>query len=276
MPGLFPCANISQTAVASIRLSKYPRRRHPGFKPIPAPALSKSVRGERDTVKSPLLSRPGCEVRRNAAGGATKTVGTRVTDTGRPILILMADDDPEDRMLAQEALEEASLAKSLYFVKDGEELLDYLDHRGQYTDNESFPRPRLILLDLNMPRMDGREALAKIKRDPDLRQIPVVVLTTSKPESTEGRREDSGRGWVRELQGRWPGVGVDGRPADGLQSPHRAPKALCGSCDARDGERIRSRGLSRPGWREIAGTLSQLQAAVRPGTEWLAAGPRRD
>ncbi len=54
------------------------------------------------------------------------------------------------------------------------------------------------------------------------------------PESTEGRREDSGRGWVRELQGRWPGVGVDGRAAEGLQSPHRAPKALCGSCDARD------------------------------------------
>ena len=80
-----------------------------------------------------------------------------------------------------------------------------------------------------------------------------VSLSPNPPKDTDGRREDSGRGWVRELQGRWPGVGVDGRPADGLQSPHRAPKALCGSCDARD-ERIRSRGLSRPGWREIAGT----------------------
>ena len=59
--------------------------------------------------------------------------------------------------------------------------------------------------------------------------------------------------------------GVDGRPAEGLQSPHRAPKALCGSCDARDGERIRSRGLSRPGWREIAGTLGQLQAGRQAG-----------
>ena len=61
------------------------------------------------------------------------------------------------------------------------------------------------------------------------------------------------------------GLGVDGRPADGLQSSHRAPKALCGSCDARDGERIRSRGLSRPGWREIAGTLAQLQAGRQAG-----------
>ena len=71
---------------------------------------------------------------------------------------------------------------------------------------------------------------------------------------------------MRELQGRWPGVlGVDGRPAAGLQSPHRAHKAPCGSCDAREGERIRSRGLSRPGWREIAGTLGQLQAGRQAG-----------
>ena len=93
-----------------------------------------------------------------------------------------------------------------------------------------------------------------------------VRFTPNPPKDTDGRREDSGRGWVRELQGRWPGVGVDGRSADGLQSPHRAPKALCGSCDARDGERIRSRGLSRPGWREIAGTLSQLQAGRQAGS----------
>ena len=82
------------------------------------------------------------------------------------------------------------------------------------------------------------------------------------------------------------GLGVDGRPADGLQSPHRAPKALCGSCDARDGERIRSRGLSRPGWREIAGTLGQLQAGRQAGNgmacsrakarlNWVSQGQRR-
>ena len=82
------------------------------------------------------------------------------------------------------------------------------------------------------------------------------------------------------------GLGVDGRAADGLQSPHRTPKALCGSCDARDGERIRSRGLSRPGWREIAGTLGQLQAGRQAGNgmacsrakarlNWVSQGQRR-
>ena len=113
-----------------------------------------------------------------------------------------------------------------------------------------------------------------------------LSLIPNPPKDTDGRREDSGRGWVRELQGRWPGVGVDGRPAAGLQSPHRAPKALCGSCDAREGERIRSRGLSRPGRREIAGTLSQLQAGRQAGNgmacsrakarlNWVSQGQRR-
>ena len=115
-----------------------------------------------------------------------------MSDGGRPVSILMADDDPEDRMLAQEALEEARLANGLQFVEDGEELLDYLNHRGQYTDSESFPRPGLILLDLNMPRMDGREALEKIRADPDLHQIPVVVLTTSKAEEDIFRTYDLG------------------------------------------------------------------------------------
>ena len=103
-------------------------------------------------------------------------------DAGRPVSILIADDDAEERLLAKKALEEARLANGLHFVKDGEELLDYLNHRGQYTDSETFPRPGLILLDLNMPRMDGHVALMKIRTDPDLRQIPVVVLTTSKAE----------------------------------------------------------------------------------------------
>ena len=115
-----------------------------------------------------------------------------MSDAGRPVSILMADDDPEDRMLAKEALEQARLANELHFVEDGEELLDYLNHRGQYTDSETFPRPGLILLDLNMPRMDGREALAMIRTDPDLRQIPVVVLTTSKAEEDIFRTYDLG------------------------------------------------------------------------------------
>jgi two-component system, response regulator len=98
------------------------------------------------------------------------------------ITILMADDDADDRFLAQDAFREARLLNELRFVFDGEELLDYLCRRGKYADPEKSPRPGLILLDLNMPRKDGREALEEIKRDPDLRRIPVVVLTTSRSE----------------------------------------------------------------------------------------------
>ncbi|NET32373.1 MAG: response regulator [Cyanothece sp. SIO1E1] len=94
----------------------------------------------------------------------------------------MADDDPDDCLLAREALEESRLANKLFFVSDGEELMDYLYRREQYTDVNKSPRPGLILLDLNMPRKDGREALREIKADPDLRHIPIVVLTTSKTE----------------------------------------------------------------------------------------------
>ena len=98
------------------------------------------------------------------------------------ITILMADDDPEDVMLAEEALEEARLANNFYSVGDGEELLEYLRRQGKFSDPESSPRPGLILLDLNMPRKNGFEALKEIKDDPDLRRIPVVVLTTSRAE----------------------------------------------------------------------------------------------
>lgn len=98
-----------------------------------------------------------------------------------PITILLADDDEEDRVMTEEALKESRLANNLRFVTDGEELTDYLFRRGTYAD-ENAPTPGLILLDLNMPKKDGREALAEIKSDPQLRQIPVVVLTTSKAE----------------------------------------------------------------------------------------------
>lgn len=100
----------------------------------------------------------------------------------KPVTILIADDDPDDRMLALEALNEGQLSNNLYFVEDGEELVDYLKRRGQYSDPASSPRPGLILVDLNMPRKDGREAIREIKEDAALRQIPVVVLTTSKAE----------------------------------------------------------------------------------------------
>jgi CheY-like chemotaxis protein len=109
-----------------------------------------------------------------------------------PITILMAEDDPDDRFLAQEALEEARLANDLHFVKNGEELMDYLYHRGEYAEASISPVPGLILLDLNMPRKDGRQALQEIKADAALRRIPVVVLTTSKAEEDILRSYDMG------------------------------------------------------------------------------------
>jgi len=95
----------------------------------------------------------------------------------------MADDDDEDRELARDALQDARLAKEMKFAVDGQDLLDYLRREGEYADpSADAPRPGIILLDLNMPKKDGREALAEIKSDPALRRIPVVVLTTSKDE----------------------------------------------------------------------------------------------
>ena len=108
------------------------------------------------------------------------------------ISILMADDDEDDCLMTKEALEEAKVENNIYFVKDGEDLMDYLYHRGSYSDEEKFPRPGLILLDLNMPRKDGREALREIKADPTLWQIPIVVLTTSKAEEDVCRTYDLG------------------------------------------------------------------------------------
>jgi CheY-like chemotaxis protein len=102
--------------------------------------------------------------------------------SAKPITILMADDDPDDRQLTKDAFAESRLANDLRFVEDGEELLDYLKRRGRYADPASSPRPGLILLDLNMPRKDGREALAEIKADPELRSIRIVIMTTSKAE----------------------------------------------------------------------------------------------
>ena len=97
----------------------------------------------------------------------------------KPFIMLLAEDDCDDRYLISEALDESGVDSQLYIVENGEELIDYLKHRGKFANKEEFPRPELILLDLNMPRMDGREALAQIKKDPDLQMIPVVVLTTS-------------------------------------------------------------------------------------------------
>jgi len=98
----------------------------------------------------------------------------------------MADDDDDDRLLTQDALVESQVKGHLQFVRNGEELLDYLCRRGRYQDASVAPRPGLILLDLNMPLKDGREALREIRADPDLKRIPVVVLTTSKADTDVG------------------------------------------------------------------------------------------
>jgi len=97
----------------------------------------------------------------------------------RPITVLVADDDPDDRLLVREAWQENRLPHDLRFVSDGEALLDYLNRHGTHAAPGAAPRPDLVLLDLNMPRKDGREALREIKADPELRAIPIVVLTTS-------------------------------------------------------------------------------------------------
>jgi two-component system, response regulator len=108
-----------------------------------------------------------------------------------PITILLADDDPDDRLMASEAISESRLTNPLVTVSDGEELLDYLLWRGAYAESKP-DRPGIILLDLNMPKKDGREALREIKGHPDLRRIPVVVLTTSKAEEDILRTYDLG------------------------------------------------------------------------------------
>ena len=109
-----------------------------------------------------------------------------------PITILMADDDADDRRLTQEALEEGRLINEVKFVDDGEQLMDYLRRQGRFAPPVEAPRPGLILLDLNMPRKDGRTVLKEIKSDPDLRQIPVVVLTTSKADEDVYKSYDLG------------------------------------------------------------------------------------
>ena len=111
---------------------------------------------------------------------------------GKSVTILMADDDVDDRVMTREAFSNAHLRNDLRFVEDGVELMDYLNHRGRYSDPAAAPRPGLILLDLNMPKKDGREALAEIKADPNLKHIRIVVLTTSKEEEDIYRSYDLG------------------------------------------------------------------------------------
>ncbi len=110
----------------------------------------------------------------------------------KTLVILMADDDADDRLLAQDAMHESRVLNELYFVEDGVQLLRYLRGDGEFAERATYPMPGLILLDLNMPKMDGREALAEIKADPGLRRIPVVILTTSKAEEDMVKGYDLG------------------------------------------------------------------------------------
>lgn len=115
-----------------------------------------------------------------------------MSEYAKSTIILLADDDPDDRLLTREALQENGAKNDFRTVEDGEELGDYLFRRGKYSNPEQSPRPGLILLDLNMPRKDGREALREIKNHPELKKIPVVVLTTSKAEEDICRTYDLG------------------------------------------------------------------------------------
>ena len=110
----------------------------------------------------------------------------------KAIVILMADDDADDRLLAKDALAECRVPGELHFVENGEELLDYLHRRGKYAQASTSPSPGLILLDLNMPKKDGREALREIKANAQLRKIPVVVLTTSQADTDIAQIYDLG------------------------------------------------------------------------------------
>ncbi|HZH98830.1 MAG TPA: response regulator [Fimbriimonadaceae bacterium] len=106
--------------------------------------------------------------------------------------LLLADDDPDDRLLVKDALQESRLEADLRLVEDGEELMDYLHRRGKYAEPDSSPHPDLILLDLKMPRKSGHQVLEEIKGTPELKRIPVVVLTTSKAEEDIVRAYNSG------------------------------------------------------------------------------------
>ena len=110
----------------------------------------------------------------------------------RPAIILLAEDDLGDQELTKRALEEGKVENELYIVKDGEEALDYLFRRGRYTDPETSPQPDLFLLDLNMPKLDGRQVLKQIRSIQELRNIRVVVLTTSHQEEDITRSYDLG------------------------------------------------------------------------------------
>jgi len=112
-----------------------------------------------------------------------------MSETKGIVKILFVEDNPDDIQITQRALKEAKIINKLWIVRDGQEALDFLLHQGQYQDPQSAPRPGLILLDINLPKLSGLEVLKKIKENPDLKRIPTVMLTVSR------RDEDIVRGY---------------------------------------------------------------------------------
>lgn len=118
-------------------------------------------------------------------------------DSRKRTVVIIAEDDPDDRLLIKDALKQACNTVDVHFVQDGAEMLDYLHHRGKYKEIGSAPQPELVLLDLNMPKKGGLEVLQEIKGDTALRTIPVVVLTTSRsPEHVSRSYELGGNGFI--------------------------------------------------------------------------------
>ena len=115
-----------------------------------------------------------------------------MTEGRKSLTVLVADDDEDDRRFIAKSWGKSRVANDLRFVNDGEELTEYLTHSGRYSDPASAPRPAVILLDLDMPKKDGRESLREIKADPELRQIPIIVLTSSQVEEDIYRSYDLG------------------------------------------------------------------------------------
>ncbi len=101
----------------------------------------------------------------------------------RPAVILLVEDDPGDQEITRRSLAKAKLKNDLFIVEDGEQALDYLFRRGAYTDPAVSPRPDLVLLDLNLPKIDGRQVLEEIRKTPELKRLVVVIMTTSQQEA---------------------------------------------------------------------------------------------
>lgn len=128
------------------------------------------------------------------------------TGNGGDVPVLMAEDDPDDRLFIEQAFRDLCLGGALHFVENGEELMNFLRRRGSYSDPRSSPRPALILLDLNMPKKDGRQCLAEIKSDSGLQDIPVVVWTTSNLEEDIARCFEAGADSYMTKPASYPGL----------------------------------------------------------------------